>query len=474
MSDDWTEKYRPKTLKDVIGNPSATNQMLAWAKSWTDGVPSKKALVLMGSPGVGKTTSAEALARDMGWGIVEMNASDQRTGTIIRDIAIKGSSLNTFDDEGNYLDSKKGKMKLIVLDEADSLFGNADRGALPVINELIKTTKQPVILIVNDFYALSKKSSAIKTNTLQITFKKIMARSVVSALTKIAAAEKVKVDMPVLQMIAENSHGDMRAAVRDLESLALGVSEISFESAEDLSERNSRKDMYALVEAVFRKNDPKEARNVLSKTDSDPDTALMWIDENLPYEYSESGDLVRGYEKLSRADIYLGRVHRRQYYGFWSYASEMMTMGVATSKRTRDVYHGRIRFPTYLLKMSQSRNIRGIKSVVSMKLAVYNHTSTKRVENDILPSVKYLCKNDSDYCIFLTKELMLEPEELAFLLDTKIDSPAVKGVIAATSLPKEKPTGKKISEPEEEIKQMAEVVEDTDIQSKNQSNLFDF
>ena len=91
MSQDWTEKYRPKTLSDVVGNPKAVGELKAWAESWSRGTPSKKAVVLMGSPGVGKTTSAEALANDMGWGILEMNASDQRTGDAIRSVALRGA-----------------------------------------------------------------------------------------------------------------------------------------------------------------------------------------------------------------------------------------------------------------------------------------------------------------------------------------------------------------------------------------------
>ena len=185
MSPDWTEKYRPQTLDGVIGNPQAVNDLRNWAAQWNRGVPKNKAVVLMGPPGIGKTTSAEALARDMGWGIGEMNASDQRTADAIRSVALRGAYSDTFNDAGEFLSSADGGKKLIVLDEADSLFGNVDRGAVPAIVELIRETRQPVILIVNDFYALSRKSSAIKSETLQITFKRPIPASIVKALKKI-------------------------------------------------------------------------------------------------------------------------------------------------------------------------------------------------------------------------------------------------------------------------------------------------
>ena len=437
MADDWTEKYRPNTLSDIVGNPGAVKELREWAGSWKAGIPSKRAVVLMGSPGIGKTSSAVALANDMGWDIVEMNASDKRNAAAIEDIALRASYFNSLGSEEGYFSSKEGKKKLIVLDEADNLFGNADRGALPAINELIKTTKQPVILIVNDFYELSKKSSTVKTGTIQITFRKPVKTAIISTLRKIAAAEKISVDDSVLTKIAENSNGDMRAAVRDLEALSHGRS--SIETAEGLQERNLTEDMYVVMDRMFRKSDPFGARAVLSDTDVDPPTALLWIDENLPYEYKEHGDLVRGYEKLSRADVFLGRVWRRQYYGLWSYASEMMTAGVSVSRMSNKVSYERFRFPLYLSKMSRAKAGKGLKTSLCYKIACFLHTSTKRVEMDILGPLKVIAANDPDIRVMLVKDIGLEPEELGFLLDSKIDSAMVKETLKAASQ-REKPT----------------------------------
>ena len=427
---DWTEKYRPKSLDGVIGNPGPVKQLRDWAASWDRGTPVKRAVVLMGSPGIGKTTSAEALAREMGWDIVEMNASDQRTGAEIERIAIKGSMFNTFGDDGMYMDSGRGMRKLIVLDEADSLFGNADRGAMPVINKLIKTSMQPVILIVNDFYELSRKSSAIKTETLQITYKRPSASSIAKALSKIAQSEGVEVEPDAMNIIATNAAGDMRAAVRNLESLALGSTKVTVDMAEGLSRREERKDMYALINAIFHGTSPIESRRLMMDVDAEPSMVELWVDENLPYKYADRGDLVRGYERLSRADIFLGRVSKRQYYGFWSYAGDMMSAGVA-SARFGSSAPGAPRFPMYLSKMSKSKGIRSIKASTVSKLAVGMHTSTKRIELDVLPMIKSLAAEDEDFRMFLVESMDIQDDEMAFILGIKSDDKRIKALYKA-------------------------------------------
>ncbi len=75
---DWTEKYRPSTLSEVRGNNKARDALAEWAKTWDD---HREAVVVHGSPGIGKTSAAHALAADMAWATVELNASRPRTRT---------------------------------------------------------------------------------------------------------------------------------------------------------------------------------------------------------------------------------------------------------------------------------------------------------------------------------------------------------------------------------------------------------
>ena len=80
---DWAEKYRPQHLDEILGNAAAVKQMALWAQTWTsDSAP----LLLIGKPGIGKTSAALALARDMNWEVLELNASDARTKAVIERI----------------------------------------------------------------------------------------------------------------------------------------------------------------------------------------------------------------------------------------------------------------------------------------------------------------------------------------------------------------------------------------------------
>ena len=158
----WVEKYRPTSLDEVVGNPAAIADLRKWAAGWVKGRPDKKAVILQGDPGIGKTTAALALAREMGWTLIEMNASDSRNADAIERVATRGSVLQTFSPTGEFLRTEQGGRKLIVLDEADNVFGREDKGGIAAIVSLIQNTRQPVILIANDYYALTRRSSSLK------------------------------------------------------------------------------------------------------------------------------------------------------------------------------------------------------------------------------------------------------------------------------------------------------------------------
>ncbi len=427
---DWAEKYRPQTLADIAGNSQAINQMRRWADSWDHKVPSKKALLLAGGPGIGKTSAALALANDFGWTVVEMNASDKRNAKAVREIALRGAVAETFADDGRYISIKDGGRKLVVLDEADNLFGKEDMGGVGAISEVLRNTKQPIILIANDLYGLTRRSSAIKRECTIIRFRKPRTSSVVRVLRDIARNEGVKVAEEALHHVAERNEGDLRSAINDLQSLVEGREEVRIDDVTALGYRDRTKDIYQTLSSIFRSTTCKKSRESVFQLDEPPDYVLLWIDHNLPYDYRDPEDLERAYDALSRADVYLGRVNRLKYYGLWSYATDMMSCGVSMARKGRYT-GGRYNFPTWLAKMSRSRSIRNTINSINTKIAKHCHTSPNIASRDIFEMFKFLYKSDLDFRIRITEKLDFSEREAGFLLEEKDDSSVVRHLMDA-------------------------------------------
>ena len=449
----WTEKYRPRSLRDLVGNPAAVADLEKWARAWDKGTPDRRAAILYGPPGTGKTSAALALAADMGWTVVEMNASDKRNADAVRATATRGAIAQTFSSAGEFLTTAAGGRKLIVLDEADNLLGREDLGGIGAIVETIRLTRQPIILIANDYYGLTHRSSAIKGLCRSIKFQLVHPSSARTILKQIAKAEGVTVPDDVIEYIAEHCDGDLRSAVNDLELVARGELEVGSKSVDAIGARDRVSSVYAALDGIFRSGDAKTARDGARNLDESPEDFILWIDENLPADYRRLDDLERAYAALSRADEYLSRTRRKQQYGLWSYASEMMTMGVAVARKGRYA-GGRYEFPQWLIKQSRSRGRRAVRSGLAARLGRYLHTSRRVVLTDVLPAFRHLYANDSDFKLATTLQLGLDEKEIAYLLDEKEDSHAVRHLmerVAKVRGTEEEPTHRHLpEEPQEE------------------------
>ncbi|MFQ5909796.1 MAG: replication factor C large subunit [Thermoplasmata archaeon] len=428
MMIEWTEKYRPATLSNVVGNRAAIGDLRKWAEAWKTS-RGKKAVILVGAPGIGKTSAALALANDFGWGVVEMNASDTRNADSIRKVALLGALGETFMSDGEYVSSKEGKRKLIILDEADNLFGKEDAGGIGAITETIRNSKQPVVLIVNDYYALTRKSSAIKSLCRTIRFDPLRPSELKTAMREIAKKEGFRIDEEALDHIAERVNGDMRAAVNDLQSLAEGRTEITHDDVIALGYRDARKTIFESVRDILRSGSCRKSRESCMALDESPETLILWIDENLPLEYREPDDLATGFDSLSKADVYLGRVRRKRYYRLWSYASDLMTCGVSVARKSSASGQRSYRFPIWLAKMSRSRAVRRTQRSICERIGEYTVTSSRVAKSDILPSFSFLFVNDFEFRVAMTTRLDLSEREVAFLLGEKEDSSAVKQTV---------------------------------------------
>src|SRR5438046_1943051 len=255
----WAERHRPKDLDDIVANPTAVAELRKWAAAWQRGRPDKKAVILQGPPGIGKTSAALALAKEMGWSVVEMNASDSRNAEAIRKVATRGAVLQTFSDSGEFLRAAQGGRKLIVLDEADNVFGREDRGGIGAIVETIQTSGQPIVLIANDYYGLTRRSSSLKRLSKTIKFQPIHDDAMKNILRTITTKEGVDVASEVLDVIVERSSGDLRSAINDLESLAIGKDAVRATGTKALGYRDRERTIFPAIEEILRSGAARRA-----------------------------------------------------------------------------------------------------------------------------------------------------------------------------------------------------------------------
>lgn len=438
---DWTEKHRPRTLKDVVGNGPSVARLRAWAESWATGIPDKRAVVLAGSPGTGKTSTALALANDMGWSVIELNASDARNAGVIQKVATAGAVHQTFGADGSF---SAGSRKLIVLDEADNLYERAgadsgedgssmsDRGGKAAIIETIRQTRQPMVLIVNDLYALEKGSgSALKGLTEVLKFTRVNIRSIPGALARIAAAEGIQVDREVLEHLAVRAEGDLRAAVRDLESISLGRTRVTMLEAQSLGRRDTETSLFDLMRHVLKGRAVADIKSEIYSVDATPEDLVLWVDENLPKEYRDPRDLVAGYEMLARADQFLGRTKSTQDYGLWAYAGELSTLGVMTARRHEYKEFVPFGFPQWLSKMGRTKGSRGVKDQLAEHLGRHTHTSRRKARMEMVEAIAQLFRLDQEFAVTLTADLELSDDEVAVLLGPDATGAALKAIRAA-------------------------------------------
>lgn len=431
MKEEWTEKYRPSSLSEIVGNEAAAHTMVRWAESWSRGVPRVKALVLRGEPGTGKTSSALALARDFEWDVVEMNASDHRNAESIRGVAGIGATTQTFTLDGDFLSTRQGRRKLIVLDEADNLFGREDYGGAKAIVETIKASSQPVILIVNDYYELTRKASALKSLSQSVTFRRLDARAIVGVLERIVREERVSVKRDLLEKVAGNAGGDLRAAINDLQMLVEGRTEVVSEDVGVLSERNQERELGEALEAMFNSSTVKEAQDSTMALDKIPDELEKWIEESIPKEMSDPRDLASAFDALSRANIYLRRARALQYYGMWSYARTLMTGGVALARKNgRRPSRPEYRFPSHFIVLSRAKGANSARESLRSKLAPQFHTSGKRFKDSVLPALRTLARRERDVLVKLVLEADLDEGDVAYLLGTEPGSREVEQVMS--------------------------------------------
>ena len=400
----WTDKYRPQTLDEVVGNNKEKKIILDWVGNWKKGNP-QQPLLLVGPPGIGKTTLALIIAKEFSE-YIELNASDKRSQDVIKNtIGESSSTRSLFGDE----------YKLIIMDEVDGIHGTNDRGGVKAIGEIIKSSKHPMILIANDFY--SKRLQSIKPKCTIIKMAKVRSPSIRKALKEIAQKEEIKANPKALDLIAKKSNGDMRSAINTLQALADKDEVLEPKAVEDLRTKDDRSDIFNAITGVLKSKNPQHVREAL-RVDEDPTLVMEYIAENIPREYTKKNEIKKAYENIAKADLYFGRAQSSRNYGYWRYASDFMGIGVSSSKKETYKKFTKIQTPTIFTLMGRNRGKRNLRDGIAEKMSAKMHISHS-IAISMFPYLEIMFKND-ELAWEISDFLELEENEIKRFRSKKI------------------------------------------------------
>ncbi len=412
MAELWTEKYFPKSLSDFVGNSEIVRELENWSRDWNKNSGGKP-LLIWGQTGTGKTALAHLIASINDWQLFELNASDFRTKDVIEKIA--GAAIHNA--------SFFGKKRLVLLDEIDGLQGTADKGGTTAVVSVLKEAKNPVILTANNIYA-DQKLAPIRGICKAIEFKKINYLSIAKFLEKICNAEGIDYDRESIKLLAKNSAGDMRSAILDLQALSMHDKKITLDDVNSLGYRERQEKIFGILGKIFKAKTVEEAYRARSSSEVEHEMLFRWIEENIPRAYPELNDTASAFERLSKADVFNGRIRKRQHFGFLKYSSELMTSGVALSRKND--YHEWVQyqFPKIISFLGKTKATRGMRKQIALRIGKETHSSSMEVISQDLPFLQAVIEKQES-AIMLSAQFDFSEEEIAFLLES---SPSTKKV----------------------------------------------
>jgi chromosome transmission fidelity protein 18 len=416
----WLDKYRPQSFLDLLSDERTNREVLTWIKSWDrfvfpkkkrangalpispakpnafggvgsspwnhgsskqqgngnaeaeddeDKRPFNKLILICGPPGAGKTTLANIVARHAGYNPIEVNASDDRTASVLRNKLISAMEMQSIWGDR--------KPNCIILDEIDGAMNGSDgRSAIEVIQEVVNAPLQtkkagaktaaknrhpltrPLICICNDLYAsvLRPLRQVAKIYTLDTPHP----QRLVTRLKYICRHEGIKASTGALAALCSSADNDIRYCLNTLQfqsTQARGASNGKLAAVNLNTGLVAQKDhvhgMFEALDLVFYESRSKSAKGEVPAADKIKEAVsslgnfpllLNGLDENVPkmiFNDPTMNKICNVFEWLGLADAWENRARAEQQYVFQAYipfAAIATHAACCTSSRRRVEY----------------------------------------------------------------------------------------------------------------------------------------
>jgi replication factor C large subunit len=256
------------------------------------------------------------------------------------------------------------------------------------------------------------KLRPLKKVCLLVRFHQIRIPLIIALLQKICLLEHVKAEFEALERIAQNSKGDVRSAINDLQSLSEENQVLTLQDTMMLSARNKDISMDETLRGFFSAKSVAEASSLLFRSSVDYDEFIMSVSDNLPRRYTNPDELAAAYDYVSQADVFRGRVgtenwHLLKY--FFNALSEAAAVAPESYKPFEFILP-----PIRIITLFWTKGKRTMLDGICGKIGAQCHVSHAIAKHDFVPFIKDILQKQKSSP--LASWLKLTPEEVDFLI----------------------------------------------------------
>ena len=363
----WSEKYRPQNFMHLIGNEDARQLFAGWFEKWKKGT---KPLLLVGPPGIGKTTLANLAGKNFGYDMISLNASDVRNKKNIQEILEPVLGNQTV----------LGK-PMIFVDEVDGVHGRSDYGGVEALINILKEPTIPIILAANN--DSSDKMKKIKKTVKTIALRPLPPRLLRLYLNMVLEKENAYINPGRLIKLILESNGDIRSMLNSAQALITGFEPSTERTFEPL-------DVEEGINAFYKAQSIDEARAVLYSMHIDPREKINAFYSSIITSNISNLELAKFLQVVSEADMLYGRIMKTQEWRLLRYLDSILL-----SLYQKDTT---IRYSKYNLSWQVLNRLRWdgskIKSIY-YNLAKQLHISSSIFATFYFPYILLCIKNNS-------------------------------------------------------------------------------
>ena len=399
----WSDVYRPANIQDMVGNEAARISVIKWLMNWVDGT---RPILLIGPPGVGKTTLVKALAYQYGYDLIEMNASDTRNRAVLTETIVPILTNRSLIAEKT----------LLFLDEIDGISGRQDAGGIESLIALIKEPTVPILMASN---TKDSKLKGLAKFCKVVEFGRVHPSLLLLYLNRILELEGKSMRFEDKAVVLKSANGDVRSLLNIAQAKMSG-----YESARDLP---LEIDIAQAVANFSTANTIVDAKQILTSVDgrySDPRFGQSPEDRRKDILYAffsslvnsniESEKMAEALNVISMCDLIVGRAYKNRHWTLLKYLNDILSYALFNALSGQMIKYSQYSLPWQISAPLISRQL-ALRSVIDI-LADETNTSVSKLSATYVPYLLHILLRQGFSISRFIEGLGLEPRAAESLI----------------------------------------------------------